>query len=210
MRVGVEHGDDGIAEDHKIRARTQTVKGICRVRIAGREMRSERRGQVAAGGESHDADAVRRDTEFFRARTDDAEGALDVFELRGIVIARAEAILQHEGRHAQRVQPVSDLGALLVNRQVNVSAAGTYDNACADRLGRLRQIYGERGFVLGKRADRTRCAVRPDKLHRRRLLGKAGESNETHCQQQESSHDRNLQYGFAALRGKRLYLNVEK
>ena len=54
------HGDDGIGEDDEVGAAIFVVDGIGIGRVAGVEMGGEGGGEVAAGGEAHEAE-LRRD-----------------------------------------------------------------------------------------------------------------------------------------------------
>ena len=76
------------------------------------------------------------DVEFFGAAADEAHGALGVAEFDGMVIARAEAILQDESGDAHGIEPVGDLAAFVVGGEVMVAAAGSDDDgggrACRD------------------------------------------------------------------------------
>ena len=111
---------------------------------------------MPAGGEAHDADAVRLDVELGRARSHDADRAEHVLQHRRMVVARAQAVLQDERRDAARREPARHLMALVVHRERAVAAARADHDARAGGLGLRRQVDRERGDV-GVR----RCPVRP-------------------------------------------------
>src|SRR6266481_9686913 len=80
-------------------------------------------GQVSARRESPDADAVQLDAQISRVLADIANRAMGVVKRSGMVIARAEAILEDEAGEAVLIQPLSDIAALLVHGQVRVATA---------------------------------------------------------------------------------------
>ncbi len=51
-------------------------------------------------------------------RTDEAESALGVVDLDGMAVLRAETILEDEGGDAVVVEPVRDVGTLLLHGEV--------------------------------------------------------------------------------------------
>ena len=96
---------------------------------------------------------------FARERTD-ADRALRVLQRRGVVVAGAEPVLQHERRDAEGVQPLGHLLALVVGGDDAVAAAGADDHG---RPVGVRPASVERDLRLVDRlrAERARRAVRP-------------------------------------------------
>jgi hypothetical protein len=62
MRVRRGEGDHRVGQDHEIRPRAGAIERVGGVRIARVEVRAGGGGQVTAGGESPDADAVGSDS----------------------------------------------------------------------------------------------------------------------------------------------------
>jgi hypothetical protein len=58
------------------------------------------------------------------AGADEANGALRVVKHRRMLIARTEAVGDNERAHAESVEPACDVGALFVEREVLIPAAG--------------------------------------------------------------------------------------
>src|SRR5262249_18761725 len=61
MGPGLGHRNHGITEDGKIGPAAGAIDGIRRIRITGIEMGGNGGRKMAAGGESHDSDAIGRD-----------------------------------------------------------------------------------------------------------------------------------------------------
>src|SRR5258706_6173964 len=153
--------DNGIAEDGEIGSRAVI------------EMRGSGGGEVAAGGETHDADTVGCDVDACGAFADHANRLLRVIEHGGMVVARAESILEHERGHAEAVEPLRELRTFLVDRERAIAAAGADDDG--GPVGRTRKVGGERGAILLLLANGTGCALRPERLGGRRRGGLGGE-----------------------------------
>ena len=104
------------------------------------------------------------------ARPHHAKGPLGVPQLHGVMISRSEPVLQHERRDAQRIQPLRDLRALVIQGQVAVPAPGT-DHHRGARPPARRHMNRDSWLVglLGSQRPRRRPA--PQRLHRRPPLG---------------------------------------
>src|SRR5258706_1658776 len=94
---------------------------------------------------------------------------LRVIEHGGMVVARAESILEHERGHAEAVEPLRELRTFLVDRERAIAAAGADDDG--GPVGRTRKVGGERGAILLLLANGTGCALRPERLGGRRRGG---------------------------------------
>jgi hypothetical protein len=90
-------------------AGSKEITGYARIRKSGRLPR------VSSGGKSHHAQAIRRDSELHGAGTHQANGALRIAELDGMVIARAQPVFQYEGGDAHGIEPGGDLAAFFVH-----------------------------------------------------------------------------------------------
>ena len=91
------------------------VGGIRRTPFAG-IARDEARGQVAAGRQPADSEAIRVEPEFARARADLAHRLDRVIDgrLRTVSLA-GKAMREHEGVKAERRQPLGDLDTFLAD-----------------------------------------------------------------------------------------------
>ena len=123
-------------------------------------MCAERRGEVAARGETEDAYARRVNAPFRRARTHGAQCTRRVLEHGRVLVARPQTVLEHEGRDAQRVEPLGD-GPPLIIGEVLVAAAGADDDGRARGLLLRRQVRRERRDVFRLVPDRARRAAGP-------------------------------------------------
>ena len=85
-----------VSEHGEIRAAGNAVDGIGCFGVTGIEMSGGGGSEVAAGGESHDADAVGQHAIGGGFGAHGADGALRVAQFDGVMIARAEAILEHK------------------------------------------------------------------------------------------------------------------
>ena len=132
-------------------------------RGAAIDVRGDRRGEVAAGGEAHEADPIARDAEVGRVRPHVAQGPPRVPERHRMAVAGAQAVAQHEGGDPEAVQELGDLRALLLHRQVAVAAARTHHHGRPARVGALRDIRGDLRNVLGRGAERARGGAGPER-----------------------------------------------
>src|SRR5437660_1341878 len=105
-------------------------------------MRASGGGEMAAGGEAHDADAVRIDLPFRGARADETNGPLGVLQRRRMnrrgTNFRGDAVLQDKCRHAEVVEELRDLLAFMVVGEEAVAASRTDDDRRAVGLVRRR------------------------------------------------------------------------
>ncbi len=76
----VSEGDDGIDEDEEIGAGTELGDGIRGIEVTGVEVSASGGGEVTAGGESADADAIGEERPVCGVGADGANGALGVEE----------------------------------------------------------------------------------------------------------------------------------
>ena len=81
-----------------------------------------------------------------------------------VTVALAEAVLEDERAHAQRVQPLGDLLALVVGGHHPVAAAGADDDRRAGRPVGGSEVDGDLRLVDGLVADRSRRPVRPQQV----------------------------------------------
>jgi hypothetical protein len=162
VRVFGGHGDDGIGEDDEVGAAIFAVDGIGVGCVAGVEVGGERGGKVASGGEAHEAELRGIDVEFPGAAADEADGALRVAEFDGMVVTRAEAILQDECGDAHGVEPIGDLAAFVVGGEVMIAAAGGDDDSGGGFVVVSGGIVGERGNILVGVAEGTGGGLFPE------------------------------------------------
>ena len=135
VRDAVLHADDRINEHREIRTAAQFVDRVGGIGIARVEMGVDGGGEMTAGGEAHDAHLGRVDFPIGGMAAREAEGALHVVHRHGMTVAvRGETIFQDETGHAMRLEKLGDIGALMLEGEPGVTAAGTDD----DGGGRLR------------------------------------------------------------------------
>src|SRR5437588_416706 len=106
MRVIGGQRNYRISEDQEIRTAARAVDRIRGARVAAIKVRSRGRSQVTAGRESHNSDAIRLYTVLSRMRPHNANRSLRIAQFDGMVITRPQAILEHERRDSERVQPI--------------------------------------------------------------------------------------------------------
>ncbi len=100
-------------------------------------------GEVSAGGEAEDADALGIDVPFGGVLADDAHGALGVLQGGvgfGIGAGAGDAVLHEHAGDAGGVEPVADLGAFEIDGEDVVAASGKDD----DRLRRCLASWAGR------------------------------------------------------------------
>src|SRR5262245_61025555 len=90
------HGDDRVREDRKIRPAAEPVDRVHCGWVAAVKWRLDRRGQMTAGGESHEADSIGPNAELSSMCAHKADGTLSVLHLDGVVISGTYPIPQHE------------------------------------------------------------------------------------------------------------------
>ena len=128
-------GDEvaGVNEDGEVGFEVEGVRGVDFFVGAFLRAGAEDGGEMSARGKAEDTDAFGIDVPFGRVLTDEAHGALRVFEGRGVFFAAGaarDAILQEDGGEANFVEALADFGAFEVERENVVGAAGT-DKDCA-------------------------------------------------------------------------------
>ena len=94
----------------------------------------------------------------------EADRPLRVLERRRVVVARAQAVLQHERGDADRVEPEGDLPALVVRREAAVAAARAHDDGGAVRVLGERAVDGELRLVGRLGAHGARSALGPQQV----------------------------------------------
>ena len=121
--------EPGIAEDEVVGTAGGAVDWVFGVGIAGNELRSGERGEVAAGREANDDDAIGIDVVIRRAGADGLDGAARVDERNGKQVAiRAEPVAEDEGVEAAGGEPVGHFAALEVAGEMKIRAAGKDDD----------------------------------------------------------------------------------
>ena len=170
MRERRLHGDDGVTEDEEIGAAVGAVYGVGGVGLARVEVSARGGGEVAAGGEAHDADAVGTNAEFGGAGANGAESALGVAQFDGVMILGAQAVLENESSHAHGVEPFGNVAALFVHREVDIAAAGADDDGGSGSALAFDDVGSNGGLIDIFRALRAGSAVGPEKLG----LGRTG------------------------------------
>src|SRR5262245_18756080 len=110
---------------------------------------------MTAGRKLHDADLVGSDGKFLRARSNQANGALCVFEFNRVVVLGPKSVIKDKSGNAGSVKPVCDLAAFVIRRQIAVTPAGKYDHGSMWSALRVRRIRGDvRPILVGV----TQCA----------------------------------------------------
>ncbi len=84
---------------------------------------------------------------FGGARSNEADGALDVFQFDGVMIFGAEAVFENEAVDADGVEPLGD-GFSFVGGEMHVGAAGANDE-CGAGGGTLRGEEGSQRRDIG-------------------------------------------------------------
>jgi hypothetical protein len=136
---------------------------------------------------AHHPDAIRRDLELRGMSADEPHRPPRVDQRRRIQVAAAQAVLEDEGGHAARREPVGDLAAFEVGGQAAVGAAGGDHDRRAVAVARLHPEYCQRGDVgvfgalrsrrvafpqaVGGRAEEGVRGARHGRRRRRRLGG---------------------------------------
>ena len=133
------HRDHRIDQDLEVRAKLV------------RRVRSDRGGQVAAGGRAHDTDVVRVQAPDGGAVTHRAHRVLDVRERQAAVAVRDAVVDQGEGDAAliEERRPGSTLVGV---GQHGVAATRAAHDTAAGRL--LRQIHDHLGGAVGRQVQR--------------------------------------------------------
>ncbi|MEI9898717.1 MAG: hypothetical protein WDN28_33890 [Chthoniobacter sp.] len=88
-------------------------------------------GEMAARGEAEDADARGIEVPFLRPGAHEAEGALDILQRRDVFLQAGtlgHAILEEHAGDAEGIEPLADFGALEIQGEDAVAAAGADDD----------------------------------------------------------------------------------
>src|SRR5438105_4677477 len=93
------HRNDGINENHEIRATADSIDRILRGRVAIVEMGAERRGHMPSRREADYADALGIQFKFGSSGTDRAHRALNI-EHRNRMLIGLDAVLQDDPGNA--------------------------------------------------------------------------------------------------------------
>lgn len=116
---------------------------------------------MAAGGGTHDANAVGINSVVGGMGADPAQGAGDILEFSGIMIAvRAEAVFEDKTSEAMLVEPEGVIPAF-ARFEGLIAAAGADDHGRAGGHIRHRQKRRESGDVVGRMAERAGRSVGP-------------------------------------------------
>src|SRR5205823_6630213 len=127
--------------------------------------------QMPSRGESPNPDAVRLDPELIGAHPDITYRALRIVERSGVMISRTKPVFKDEPGDPARVQPLGDLRALFVHREIPITTAGTdYDLGAGSLLGRW-QIDADGRPIPILSSQRARRAIRPKQLDALRRCG---------------------------------------
>lgn len=124
----------------------QWICGCAGAGVVG--VRGESYGEMGAGGEAEDADAVAVEMPLGGVGAGDAHGLLGVFEVLHIcreVAFFGDAVLDQDAGDVDGVEPGADLGTLEIVGEDGVSAAGE-DNNCGSVGSFGGRVEGEAGF----------------------------------------------------------------
>ena len=108
-------------------------------------------GQMAAGGKSHDADAIGIDAPFGGVGTDLANGALRILE--GALAVVGATIFKNDGGHAVGGEKFRDFRAFEIPCEDAVAAARADDHAWGGFCSVLRGIEIQRRFADSRNAE---------------------------------------------------------
>src|SRR5690606_38259487 len=119
--------------------------------------------------EAENADPLRIDLPFVRARPNEPDRSTSILERRRVAITRREAIAKDEGRHAEGIEPFGDLFSFVIDGEKAVPSAGTDDDRGTVGLRRRRTVDRQRWLVRLLISDRAGGAVgpQPNELGRR-------------------------------------------
>ena len=147
---------------------------------------------MPASGKAHRANTLSVNRVFFRLVTHQADGALSVMKLRGMMVALAPKTVMHDKcRDSELVKLLADLVSFVIDGQAAVTSPGKHHHAATRCLLRIRKV-NVHGRLIGVRiAFRTRRAVRPkgDYLLCRNEGNATGGQQETCREKAESFHE---------------------
>ncbi len=139
----VAHGDDGVAENAKVRTAAELFDGVLVIGFTGIEVRDECRSEVAACTGSHDAATFGIDVPFLGLRAHETHAACGVVEhARVAVTRRAESVFQHDAGDAIFGEPCG-IARAFMRCESAVAAAGANEYRSGGRCCVLRQIRGQ-------------------------------------------------------------------
>src|SRR5262245_10902809 len=102
---------------------------------------------MSACGEPDHSDTWRIEVPLVGTGSYDTEHLLDVLQRSARTLLHVPvagcAVLEHEGRHAERIERPRDRMAFLLDRYTAIAAARTNDH-CGHRLGALRHVSSQR------------------------------------------------------------------
>jgi hypothetical protein len=155
------HGDNGVAKNGHVRPGTFTFDHVGRVGIANLEKRHGHRGQMPASGGADDADALWVEVPFASTRADEADGAGDVLQFDGIMVAvETEAVFEDETRDTLAGEPFG-IALAFMRRKVGVTATGANDHGRAVGGAVRREKWREGRNVLRGGAESAGCFAGP-------------------------------------------------
>ena len=112
------------------------------------KMRTERAGEMPAGGKAQHTDSRRVDLPLCRASSHGADSSLAIHHRHRMHVAGAfHTVLEHKRGHADRIEPIADIESLVRHRQAAVATAGKNNNGGAVGRGR-RQLHVQLRFML--------------------------------------------------------------
>ena len=136
-------GNDGIAEDHKVRSTGEPVNRIRSVRFSAIKMSPRSRSQMPTCRKAKDAKSAWIDVPLFRIVSDKAKGALHIQQGSWMTVAfPAMAIIQNECSNAKAIQPVCDFLAFMPHRKRTVTSPRT-DNDPRTHLAFFWQVNSQ-------------------------------------------------------------------
>jgi hypothetical protein len=80
-----------------------------------------------------------------------------------LVAGTIVAILQHESGHAELVEPLGNLFAFMIHRQVHITATGTNDDGAACCILRFGAIHKQHRLVFRFGGGSTGRAIFPQR-----------------------------------------------
>ncbi len=143
------HADDRVDKDHKIGTEVDVV-GVGDVGFV--EVSAEGGGEMSAGREADDANAVGAEIPFIDVLADDTDGLLGILQRADGFVEHGgiagKTVLDDEGGDAVILKKLRDGGALHGHGKTHVAAAGEDDDAGAVCFG-----FGRKKDLDGRAAD---------------------------------------------------------
>lgn len=155
--------DDRVTKDAEVGAGAFALDRVGGIGRAGIEVGEQGGGEVAAGGGADDADTGGVATLATGGGAEDAQGAGGVVQHGRVAItARAEAVVEHVGGHAEFGEPAG-VALALVRGEMAVAAAGQDEYASSVGRAGGGVETRERGDVGGVLAQRAGGSVGPER-----------------------------------------------